>query len=55
MRDDEGSAIFHQSVECVLDDCLILGIDAGECFVEQENRCVLEQRPRDRQALALAT
>src|SRR5213594_3139241 len=53
MRDDEAGAVGHQSLQGFLDQPLGGGIDAGGCFVEQENRGILQQSARDAHALFL--
>src|SRR5882724_4398098 len=44
-----------QTTERFLDQLLILGIHATRWLVQEENRCVLQERSGDGQALALAT
>ena len=39
----------------LLDDGLVLGIDRGQSLVENKDRRVAQQRPRDRKPLALST
>ena len=47
-------APLRQPVERLLDHRLVLGIDRGQRLVEDQDRRVAQQRPRDRQALPLA-
>ena len=54
MRQDQGRAALRQPVEPALDDRLVLGIDRGQGLVEDQDRRIAQQRPGDRQALALA-
>lgn len=54
VRDHQHGAAPAQSGQGVLHQRLILGIDAGRGFVQQQDRRVLEQRPGNRQALALS-
>jgi hypothetical protein len=54
VREDEGGASLHQAVERFLDDRLVLGVDGGERLVEDQDRSVAQQRPGDRDALALS-
>ena len=44
----------HQAVERALDDGLVLGVDRRQRLVENEDRRVAQQRPRDRKPLALS-
>ena len=55
VRQDQGRAPGHQAVERALDDGFVLGIDRGQRLVENEDRRVAQQRPRDRKPLALST
>ena len=43
----------HQPIERLLDHGLVLRIDRGERFVEDQDRRVAQNRARDREALAL--
>ncbi len=53
VRDDEGGAALHQSLQGVLHQALGLRVEGGRGFVEQQNRRVLVKRACDRQTLAL--
>src|SRR6059058_3729005 len=53
MGDDQGGAAALQAVEGLLDGRLVLAVHARERFVEQQDRRVLQQRPSDRDPLAL--
>lgn len=52
--DDKGGAVFHETVEGILDLAFGLGIDGGGGFVEQKDGCVFEQGSGDGQALFFA-
>src|SRR5438132_2778692 len=54
MGDHEGGAAPHHLVERELDEPLGRRVEGTGRLVENEDRRILEQRPRDRQALALA-
>ena len=54
MRDDQHGAVVHQALERLLDQPLALGVERRGGLVEQQDRRVLEQGPRDGQPLALA-
>ncbi len=54
VRQDQGRAPGHQAVERALDDGFVLGIDRRQRLVENEDRRVAQQRPRDRQPLPLS-
>ena len=53
MRNDERRPVEHQRRERVLDQQLGLGIQRRGGLVQNQNRRVLQQRPRDGQPLAL--
>ena len=53
MRNDEGGPVAHQVGECLLHEPLGFGVERRGRFVEDEDRRVLEDRPRDRQPLPL--
>ena len=53
MRDDKGRAAFGQARQRLLDLFLVLGIERGGRFVQDEDGSVLQQRARDCDALAL--
>lgn len=53
--DDDGGAALHEAVEGELDLLLGLAVEGGSGFVEQEDRCVFEERTGDGNPLALAT
>ena len=55
MRNDEDGASRHETFERLLDGPLALGVERGGRLVEDEDRGVLQQSARDREALALAT
>ena len=55
VRNDQRGTAHHQALQGFLNQSLIFGIDAGERLVQQQNRRVLQQRARNRQALPLAT
>ena len=48
--DDQGRAVPHQSFERLLDEPLAFGIECAGRFVEQQDRCVAQQRAGDRDA-----
>ena len=52
--DDQGRPRLHDALQCKLDQSLILRIERARCFVEQQDRRILEQRARNREPLALA-
>src|SRR5436189_3311693 len=54
MCDDERRAAAHQVVERLLHEPLGLRVECGRRLVEDQDRRILEQRARDREALALA-
>src|SRR5215472_13696204 len=54
VRDDDARAALHQSAERLLDEALGLGVERRRRLVEDEDRRVLEDRARDREALPLA-
>ena len=53
--DDYGGAIFHQSLECFLDNALALGIERTRRLVQQQDRRVFQYGSRYRNALPLTT
>jgi len=53
VRDDEGGAIAHQLRQRRLDVALSLGVERRSRFIEDQDRCILQQRARDGDALAL--
>lgn len=53
--DDESGASFHRGVESLLHQYFGFGVERAGGFVEQQQRCVLQDRAGDRDALALAT
>ena len=53
MCDDERRAVVHQLIERPLDDALGFGVQRRRRFVENQDRRILEQRARDRDALPL--
>src|SRR5437660_8203873 len=54
VRDDEDGAVRHQPVDGLLHQPLRFGIQRARRLVENQNRRIAQQRPRDRDALALA-
>ena len=54
VRQNERGTSGHEPIDRVLNDCFVLGIDRGQRLVENENRRVAKERPRDRQPLPLA-
>ena len=54
VRDDEHGAAGEQPVDRLLHQALRLGVERRSGFIENEDRRVGEQGPRDRQALSLA-
>ena len=54
VREDQGRASCRQAVNRLLDHRLVFRVHRGERFVENEDRRIPQQRPGDRQALALA-
>ena len=54
VRQDQRGAPGHQPVERLLDHRLVLGIDRRQRLVQHQDRRVAQQRPGDRDALALA-
>ena len=54
VRDDQGGAFARDLLEFGLDDLLGARIQRAGRFVEHEDRGILEQRARDRDALLLA-
>ena len=55
VRQNERGAPSHEPIDCALNDRFVLGIDRGQRLVENENRSVAKERPRDRQPLPLST
>ena len=54
VRDHEGCPVAHQVRERILHEQLRLRIERRRGFVQDQDRRVLQQRPRDREALSLA-
>ena len=54
MRDDDGGAVAHELLERVAHRLLVHRVEMRRRLVEDEHRCVLEERARDGHALALA-
>ena len=54
MRDDEGGAALHQRLQRLLDLRLGRRVERAGRLVEDQDRRVLQQRPGDGEALALA-
>ena len=54
VRQDQRRAPGRQPVERLLDHRLVLGVDRGQRLVEDQDRRIAQQRPCDRQPLALA-
>ena len=55
VSDNECRSVLHQTVERTLDGGLVFGIHAGKRLVQQQDWGVLQQRPGDRQPLALTS
>ena len=55
VSDHERGPPLHDLVESVEDHFLGLRVDRGRRLVENQDRCVLDERARDRDALALAS
>src|SRR5262249_18426657 len=53
VRDHEHRAVRHQAVDRLLDQALRFGIERAGRLVEDEDGRIAQQRPRDRDALAL--
>src|SRR5258706_5255043 len=53
MRDDEHRTVRHQALDRFLHQALGLGVERAGRFVENEDGRIAEQRPGDRDALAL--
>ena len=53
VRDNQCCPAFHQPVQSLLYDRLVLRINAGERFVEHQNRRILEQSASDGDTLPL--
>ena len=53
VRQDHAAA-FHQPVQRLLDQRLVLGVDRGQRLVQDQDGRVAQQRAGDRQALALS-
>ena len=47
VRDDQGRAIFHQALECILHKALRLRIEARGRFIEKQDRRIAKQGTRD--------
>ena len=54
VRDHDGGAVLAEMLDRLLHLLFGFGIERGGGFVEQDDRRVLDQRARDRDALALA-
>lgn len=54
MRDDDGGAVFGELLERLFYDIFALVIEGTRCFVEYEDRRVLEEDAGDRETLLLA-
>lgn len=52
--DDQNRFIGDQAGECGLNQRLILDVERGGCFIQQDDRCILEECARDRDALPFA-
>ena len=53
MRDDDGGASLHEPLERLLHEQLRLRIERARGLIQQEDRRILEDRARQRDALAL--
>ena len=54
VRDHQGGAVAHQALQRLLDQLLRFGVERAGRLVQHQDRRVLEDRARDRDALALA-
>ena len=54
VRDDEGSAALHETIERLLDETLGFSIHGSGGFVENEDGRIFQQRSRDGDALFFA-
>src|ERR1700741_4157720 len=52
--DDEHGAMRHEALDRLLHEPLRLRVEGARCLIEDEERWVAQQGPRDRDALALA-
>ena len=53
--DDDGRAVRLQQVEGPAQRPLVDGVEVRRRLVEDQDRCILEERPRDRHPLTLAS
>src|SRR5438034_10716367 len=54
MSDEKGRAAFHQALQRLENQAFRLGVQRAGGLVQNQNRRVLQQRPRNRDALAFA-
>src|SRR4051794_3622879 len=54
VRDDQGGPVSHQPFERFLNDSLALGIKCAGSLVQQKDRWIAEDGPRDGDPLALS-
>jgi len=54
VRQDQRRAAPRETIDRLLDHRLVLGVDRGQCLVEDQDRRVAQQGAGDRQPLALA-
>ena len=55
MGKDQRGAPLHQPIKRDLDDGLVLGIHCRECFIQNQNRSIAQNSPRNGDPLALPT
>jgi len=53
--DDNRRTPFHQVLQCLLNQRFRFGIQRRGCFIQNQDRRIFQQCPRDRDALALAS
>ena len=54
VRDDDCGAVLHQPLQRKLDSLFRLVVERGGCLVEQQDGCIAQDRPSNRQTLLLA-
>src|SRR5262249_5495307 len=54
VRDYNGRAIEHQSLQGFLDESLRRGVHAGRCLIQNQNWRIFQQRPSNREPLLFA-
>jgi hypothetical protein len=55
VSNDEAGAVMHQIFQRFLHDLFALGVERARGFVQDQDARILQQRSRDRDALALTT